>query len=968
VNMTVERWRLVEEIFQTVLDLPPENRSTYVAQACAGDEELRREVESLLGHQSCNSALNTENVLKSAVRNATAELPYAPDKLIGSNLGPYRLLRQLSQGGMGVVYLAVRSDSHYFQTVAIKLVRSGMHSEEVWNRFRYERQILANLTHPNIAAILDGGSTDCGSPYLVMEFIEGQTITDYCNHHNLSIRERIELFRTVCLAVHYAHQKLVIHRDIKPNNILVTKDGIPKLLDFGIAKLLVPELVPGHALETRADQRVMTPDYASPEQILGEPLSTGSDIYSLGVVLFELVTESRPYTTAGLPSREVERLVSRETTTKPSQVPGLPARAAKEVRGDLETIILMAMKKDPGRRYKSAQQLAEDLSRFLEGKPIIARADTVAYRTGKFVGRHKLAVTAAILFVLAIAAFVAQMAILTHRANQERLEAKREANFLVEMFRAATPAEARGKTITARELLDSGTVRIDKELNAQPAVRAFLLQGIAQAYQALGLYDHAEELANRSYQLKLKTLGKDNPATADALALLANVIRLKGNYREAEPLFRKALSIREKRLKPSDLAIAESLSSLGECLFLEGKDKEAEADLRHALVIDGRAGPNAGNEARDYLARVLESEGSDVEAAQLFQQAISSDARVNGMDSPSYAIHLHNFAGALLRLGNLYDAEEKLRESIRIERKVLGKDHPDLGYPLNLLGVALLDQGNGEAAEPFVSESMAIWSKLGPNHPLVATSYRNWARILQARGEYTQSREFFEKALALNNKLFDRAREALILSDYSLLAFDEKDYAQAEQLAERSVDLLRGTDTPDLATALVEVAQARMFEGKAQAAEPLLREALQIDTKKLPPRSPAIITAETRLGEALLCQRKPKLAEPLLRDALASAYHPPFRIPEWLTGEAESALAWCVTQLHERSEAEELQRKAESKLVSDPRPIYRQQASVRFSHLPQSRLASSDLRTGPVRTASKEDNGAGNLASLQSVQ
>ena len=382
-----DRWSLIERLFQGAVDRPPSERTEFLRNACAGDEALRLEVQSLLAND--NNATTAIDSLVAGDLRVIAQSSDADE--VGLRVGPYRLVRELDSGGMGVVHLAVRSDDHYFQVVAIKTIRKGLAQPVLVQRFRAERQILATLTHPNIGAILDGGDTEDGRPYIVMEYVEGQPINLACENRGLSVRQRIELFRSVCSAVHYAHQKLVIHRDIKPSNVLVTPEGIVKLIDFGISKPLAPELIPGELPKTESWQRFMTPDYASPEQLQGKELTTATDIYSLGVLLFELLTGSRPYMLDRLSPAAAERLVCEQEGSKPSSVPNLAERTRKEVAGDLDRIVLMAMDRDPARRYLSAQHLDEDLLRFLQSKPILARKPTFVYRLGKFVQRHKTA-------------------------------------------------------------------------------------------------------------------------------------------------------------------------------------------------------------------------------------------------------------------------------------------------------------------------------------------------------------------------------------------------------------------------------------------------------------------------------------------------------------------------------------------------------------------------------------------------
>lgn len=384
--MTDDRWNRVEEIFQGALERPSSERGDYAARACGGDKELLSEIESLLASDA-DSDKTLRLLVESGVRKL-GEPASSPD--VGLRIGPYRLVRELDRGGMGVVWLAVRSDQ-YVQVVAIKMIRKGLETPSLVQRFRAERQILATLTHPNIGAILDGGDTEDGRPFMVMEYVEGQPITLASKTRGLSIRQRLKPFQSVCSAVHYAHQKLVIHRDIKPGNVLVTPQGDVKLIDFGVSKPLAAGLIPGEPLKTQTGQFLMTPDYASPEQLRGGELTTSSDIYSLGVLLFELLTGSRPYTLGELSPAAAERLVCEQETRNPSSVPGLADGVRKELSGDLDRIVLMAMEKTPSRRYLSAEELEEDLHRFLTGRPVRARKSTALYRLNRFVRRHRAA-------------------------------------------------------------------------------------------------------------------------------------------------------------------------------------------------------------------------------------------------------------------------------------------------------------------------------------------------------------------------------------------------------------------------------------------------------------------------------------------------------------------------------------------------------------------------------------------------
>lgn len=450
--MTPERWHKIEEIYQTVIDLPPAERAGRLTQFCADDTALRREIEALLAEDE-----TADEFLQAPIQEAASTLQFRhDDELVGQDIGPYHIRRLLGQGGMGAVYLAERADDEYYRQVALKIVRRGLDSRFVLKRFRVERQILATLAHPNIAQLLDGGTTASGLPYLVMEYIDGQPLTEYCAKRQLALEDRLRLFLPVCAAVQHAHQKLVVHRDLKPSNILVTADGVPKLLDFGIAKLLDPTLAPDDLTRTRTAMRLMTPDYASPEQVRGLPITTASDVYALGAVLYELLTGVRPHQLENYTPAEIERAVCDTEIERPSSALGRmkdevrrmkdrsrqPAASciphSASLKGDLDNIMLMALRKEPERRYQSVEQLAEDLRRYLAGRPISARRESLVYRAEKFVRRNKLGVAAAALILFSLLGGIVTTARAARVAERER--ARAEAN-LAEAQRQRTEAE-----------------------------------------------------------------------------------------------------------------------------------------------------------------------------------------------------------------------------------------------------------------------------------------------------------------------------------------------------------------------------------------------------------------------------------------------------------------------------------------------------------------------------------------------
>ena len=426
--MGLEHWSRIEALFQAALKRPAHERSAFLHQACNGEPELLAELESLLASHEQAGDFLVEPVLVDA--EAVGE------SLSGRRIGAYQLLKEIGAGGIGLVYLAIRADDEYRKLVAVKLIKLGMDTRAIVRRFRHERQMLADLEHANIARLIDGGTTDDGRPYFVMEYVEGVPLDEYCDQHRLSVDERLKLFRTVCGAVHYAHQNLIVHRDLKPSNILVTADGIPKLLDFGIAKWLHPE--PSVQTRTSTGLRPMTPDYASPEQVRGETITTASDVYALGVLLYELLTGRHPYLTDDRWLPEVERLiceaeperpsamVSRAEGPRPAGWGGSLATLRRRLAGDLDNIVLMALRKEPARRYASAQEFSEDIRRHLDGLPVIARKDTLAYRASKFVRRNKAAVVAATLVFVSLLSGLAATTWEAYRASQQRIRAEQQ--------------------------------------------------------------------------------------------------------------------------------------------------------------------------------------------------------------------------------------------------------------------------------------------------------------------------------------------------------------------------------------------------------------------------------------------------------------------------------------------------------------------------------------------------------------
>ena len=861
-------WQRLQEIFDAAVDVDPASRPAFLDERCAGDPQLRQQVESLLLHYGGDA-----NRLDAAIDGALAASAFAPNPEAGQRLGPYRIERPLGEGGMGMVYLAVRDDEVYRKQVAIKVLRAGLGSGSMQARFRSERQILAQLDHPNIARLLDGGTTGAGVPYLVMEYVAGEPITSWCDRRSLPLRGRLELFRNVCAAVEYAHAHLVVHRDLKPSNILVTDDGTPKLLDFGIAKLLSGDNGAAFTVPvTEAGLRLMTPEYASPEQVRGDPVTTSCDVYALGVVLYELVTGRRPVTFESRTPIEIERRIA-------DHVPPAPGTG-----GDLDNIILLALDKDPARRYATVDQLDADVARHLDGRPVMARPATLRYRARTFVRRHRLGVAAAAAFVLLLAAFGVAMSVVAARLARERdraVAAEREsrqiAAFLGDIFNVSNPGEQRGRTITAQEILDQGAARIRTELADQPLVQATLMDTIGKVYQNLGLYDAARAQIERSVSLRQAALGADALETLQARNDLAEIDRSQSRFDAAEKELRAVLAARERLLPADDPKIAESLNNLGLVLRERNRYKEAEPLLRRALEIRRRT---LGDRHVDTtvtmtnLGQVLDSEGRLDEAETVLRQALDIRSATLGSDHPRTLNTMSTLAALLGRKGDRADAERMLREVLAGRRKVVGDRHPETAATMNTLASLLQDVGRLEEAEALYREALSIQrERSGERSNDVALTLNNLASLLESRHDGNAAEPLYRESLAIRRELFGANSASTARAQHNLgrvlIAIGRT--ADGEREVRQALDTRRaalGPDHPDVASSLVTLAALARDRHDLGGAEAQYRDALAIRMKRFGPQNPQTALAQVGLAEALLDRGARAEAQALLDAAL----------------------------------------------------------------------------------------------------
>jgi eukaryotic-like serine/threonine-protein kinase len=797
-----------------------------------------------------------------------SEIPRAPGLPADLRIGAYRVVRELGHGGMGSVYLAVRADEEYEKKVALKLIRGGAANAEVIERFRRERQILASLDHPNVARLLDGGTTEDGLPYFVMEYIEGTPITDYCDDKRLSTFERLKLFRSVCSAVEYAHRNLIIHRDIKPGNILVTAEGVPRLLDFGIAKLVDP----GGGPEAAATSTAMTPAYASPEQVRGEPISTASDVYSLAVLLYEILTGHRPYRVKAGNPLELLKAVCEQEAEKPSTVVGRTREAMTtrtregsverlrhRLRGDLDNILMKALRKEPARRYPSVQAFSDDLLLYLEGRPVAAGKGTWGYRAWKFVKRNRLGVAAAVAAVVLVAGAAISTVIQSARVARERDKARTVSRFLVQLFQVSDPSEARGNSVTAREVLDKGAARIRGDLHEEPEVRAALLETIGTVYDTLGLYGQAVPLLDEALAIRRKLLGPDHLEVAATLNALGNVLLDKGDFRAAEAVYREALAIRKKRLSPRAIELGESLNNLAGILDHRGSYDEAESLYRQSLDIKRAAGGDTQNVANTLgnLAVMRHRKGDLDGTEALFREALAIQKRVLGADHPDVAFTMESLATTLDSKGDYAAAELLHREALTLQRKLFGQEHPDIALTLVNLGNTLVHRGDHAAAEPIYRECLAMSRKIfGSESADVANALAGLAGVESARGDGKAAEALWREVLGLREKLL-------------------------------------GREHADTAEARASLAEALRTQGRLREAEPLHRDALAARRAALTAGHPAVADSLVGLGRTLAALGKQAEAATALREAVEIRRNASPSVPAALA-EAETVLAQLV--------------------------------------------------------------------------
>jgi eukaryotic-like serine/threonine-protein kinase len=871
-----DRGEHVAALFEAALSLDPEQRSAFLDRACT-DSSLRQEVEELLHADAAAGSFLRDPV--SGLR--AADNGHASQ----ATIGPYTLLEMIGQGGMGEVWLAEQRQP-VRRRVAIKLIKVGMDTKEVVARFGSERQALALMDHPAIAKVFDAGSTPEGRPYFVMEYVPGLPITEYCDKHKLAIRQRLELFTRVCDGVQHAHQKAIIHRDLKPSNILVSEvDGkpSPRIIDFGVAKAIAQKLS-DRTMYTQVGMVIGTLGYISPEQTDsgGEDIDTRTDVYSLGAVLYELLSGALPFDLRKAAYDEVLRRLREEDAPKPStriRTPGEesavaarnrggdPSAVARQLQGEPDAIALKALERERARRYASASELAADIERYLRHEPVTAHAPSAVYRARKYIRRHRLGVAMATAGVLLLVAFaIAQTVGLEHvarerdRATRERDRADRISQFMTGMFKVSNPSEARGNTITAREILDSGEKEIDDGLKNEPELQARMMYTMAETYEGLGLESRAQPLLERALESQRRVLGPEHPDTLRSMGTLARVVGDEGHYAEAEKLQRETLEIRRRVLGPEHPDTLASMNLLAGILVYNRHEEEAEKLLRETLEIRRRV---LGPEHRDTLASMsllayaLEGEGRCTESEKLFRETIDSQRHVLGPEHPDTLLSISNLVATLEQENHFGEAERLSREALQIQRRVLGPEHPDTLYSMANLACALMEKGSYAEAENLQRDALEAQRRVvGPEHSDTIDSMQSLAKILIAETRYRDAEDLSRETLAINSRLHRPENAESLESAIGLgetLIYEGR-YAEAEGVIHETLDIGRrvlGPQNPVTLTALEDEALVLSHERRYDDAKDLYRKAIQTAEKTGEPSTIAIAWYNFARGAAI---------------------------------------------------------------------------------------------------------------------
>jgi eukaryotic-like serine/threonine-protein kinase len=836
--MDSARWQQIQDVFHHATGLSRQEQETFLQTRCGADHELFSAVRSMLVQDAAQDSLLDHNLGDLANKTVLSA------SLLTNEFGPYRIRRPLGEGGMGVVYLAERKDLGTL--VAIKVLRDAWLSPARRDRFASEQRTLGHLNHPSIARLYDAATLADGTPYFVMEYVEGVPLTQFCREHKCSIEQRLHLFRLVCEAVQHAHANAIIHRDLKPSNIFVKDDGSIRLLDFGIAKQV-------ESFDLKVDQtmtglRLMTPAYAAPEQIRGDRIGIGTDVYSLGVILYELLTDELPFDLSGLTPVEAASIIAEHEPGRPSaavrrkMLSDSPA-LNQNTWADLDVLCLTAMHKDPDRRYRSVEALIRDVDHYLNGEPLEARPDTLQYRSAKFMRRNRSAVaTAAIVFavIVAMAAFFtvrlqkARDAALAEAARTQRIQ-----DFMTNLFQGGDATVGPSDSLRVVTMVDRG-VQQAKSLTRDPKVQSDLYLSLGDIYDKLGKFDQAESLLRSALDSRQKIFGKGTPEAAEAMVALSQVRSDQGQLDDAEKLARQALDMERNQLHEDDPAIAKALLAYGRVLGQKGNYAIAIQVLDEAVKIESAPGiaPTDFSSALSALAAAQYSAGHYDIAKSLYNRLLAMHRSMFGEKHPLVAEDLESLGSIQQDLGFYPEAEQLQRQALEIDWSYYGTDHPTTALDMTTLGRSLQYEKKYDEADAVLHQALDIQERvLGPKHSSVADTLNELGNVAEMRDQLDDAEGYFKRVVDIYRAIYGDHHYyvAIAISNIGSVNMDRKDYPRAEEIFR---DVIRrftealGADNVNTGIARLRLGRTLLREGRPKDAQPETLAGYQILVKQ----------------------------------------------------------------------------------------------------------------------------------------
>lgn len=857
--MSSERWEHLWRLFHQALDLDPRERREFLA--ALGDPALESELRSLIeAHERQDTLLDRS--------------PLGPPPVgAGESVGAWRLVRELGAGGMGVVWLAERADGAYEQRAALKLLAPGWVTPSLEARFRRERQILARLKHPNIASLLDGGTRESGQPYFVMEYVDGVPLHEYVRDHEPSVDERLRLFLRICDAVDHAHRHLVLHRDLKPANIPVDDDGNPKLLDFGVSRLLGHDT--GEPI-TRPAERLLTPEYASPEQLRGDTVGTAADCFSLGVILYELLTDERPWQLDGVTAQKALAIIESTHPTLPSNTAWTSGNRtlASQLKGDLDRIVAKAIHPDPNRRYSSARELAGDIDCHRRGLPVGARPDTWRYRTGKFLRRHRAAVAASALAGILLIGLTVALGINTLRLNEALDQARQEtqraetlSGFLTDLFLEADPEHHAGSPLTVKDLIEQGVRRADEAFINQPALKAQFLTLLGRIHTHLGEFQRADRLLTRARRVHESAGSLDWAIRAETDLTLGQLRQQTGDHAAAARLARRVLSGSGKTADRAEQR-AHARLLLATALQFQGKLDAAQAALGETDPAFATRDAQLAGEIALRRGALAWARGDYAAAQEEYETAKARFTEQFGAAHPQVARAQNAVAATLYRQGRMQAAESAYRETLELRQAVFGDDHPDTAETRNHLGAVLIDRGAHDQALPLLERALADQrSAYGADSPELTSTLNNLALALTNLNRRGQAATHYREAIRINRAAHGEphADVAVNLANLGLLYVEQNAFDKAGEALSEALTMQRELypeDHPATAFTLNHLGRSNLKQGHFAEAEAYFEEAMTLRQRFYEP-------GHHRIGETLYWQGRLALARGAFETAVA---------------------------------------------------------------------------------------------------